>query len=327
MFRFEPNRDTIVQLFQIADKRTPFGTFFTRFCQFQLAKEVDGTKNGSLRTVGVRKRYADKLGWTLSTFDYHIKEGRKWARLCGPFDGLLCFFFLGDTLTLGMEYRQYKELLAEASTEEARSAQHQLHQLLDSDDCARKLCQAGRAFQDSLQGKDVEFWWESGREDLISLPRAERLSFLQPRLPVTDNTYDPSKYPDWPRPAGWPGEWQWPANPTLEGAAGCHCCREVACDCINQLSGSCILLSRWKTPEQGRWMSSVCRAFLVTNGRGCFASKSMTGRVCRGLKERVRSAFSTAGNSGISWWNTPCQRRVKTNSGPKKIFSLAREHP
>jgi hypothetical protein len=234
MFRLQTNHNTIIQLFQIADQKTLFGEFFTRFCQYRLAKQVDGKKDGSIRTVGIRRQYARELGWSISKFDHHINMGRKWVRLCGPFDGLLCFFLLRSHQ--GVDYQQYKELLARVWTEEAKDAQHRLHQLLETDDCAR-LCQAGKAFQDSLQGKDVEFGWESSRKDLAKLPKDQKLTFLQPRPLAAENIYDPSEYPGWPRPAGWPDEWQWPANPTLEGAEGCHECGEVGCDCIVQLPG------------------------------------------------------------------------------------------
>ncbi|KAK4032294.1 hypothetical protein C8A01DRAFT_20611 [Parachaetomium inaequale] len=231
-FRFDPDRDTTSQLFQIGKDKTVFGRFLTRLCQYRLAQEVNQAKDGALRDMGgqVRMRYNTMSD---STYHHHSREGQKWVRLCGKFDGLLSFFFVYRTTCISdVEYRGFMNLLSEVGN--GQDASEAFHKLLDSD-YTRQLCQAGKEFQQSLEGQDVEFGWESGGESLTEQPEKKMLSSLRACQPLTENTYNPTAHPAWPRPEGWPDDWSWPANPTLERATGCDDCRGADCDCISKL--------------------------------------------------------------------------------------------
>ncbi len=55
---------------------------------------------------------------------------------------------------------------------------------------------------------------------------------------ITENIFDLSAFPSWPRPPKWPAWWSWPVDPTIE-SAGCDYCDTWAaqgtCDCTNHV--------------------------------------------------------------------------------------------
>ncbi|KAK3377669.1 hypothetical protein B0H63DRAFT_477671 [Podospora didyma] len=219
-FRFDDDVDSVSRFAKrlaIVEQNSIFGTFMLRFTQSQLARMLDSTKRGSIR---------DALGWKPKQLDHYLNRGRKWNRICDPYNGLLCFLFLTPHNPYEISHDDYHNM-----DEDDIKA---FHQLLDSD-VTRSLCAAGKAFQDSLKGAgDIEFKWETIHEaPTTPLSEDDMLSHLQPCQPITENVHNPAKYPEWPRPSSWPEEWDWPANP-LEGATGCDRCKEMACDCFSQ---------------------------------------------------------------------------------------------
>ncbi|KAK3371857.1 hypothetical protein B0T24DRAFT_339763 [Lasiosphaeria ovina] len=134
----------------------------------------------------------------------YLSYGRKWNRICGPYDGLLCYLFLTSHNPFDILPEDYHNI-----------AEHDikvLHGLLDIP-LTRDLCAAGRAFQSSL-------------EDMVF--------YLQPYQPIAKNVYNPAKYLDWPRPRMWPENWNWPTNPL--DATGCDICKKTTCDVRLRLS-------------------------------------------------------------------------------------------
>ncbi|KAK3689227.1 hypothetical protein B0T22DRAFT_364874, partial [Podospora appendiculata] len=207
--------------------QSEFAQFIIRFEQSQLAKQVDDTKHGRLRaTPAVRESVCKTLGWKRRKFEHHLSIGRKWNRVCGEYDGLLCFIMHSKRGGLEVAPESYWAMADEEVAE--------FHRLLD-DSYTRSICAAGKAFQDSLGGaEDTEFRWESINLTPAKVLEENMLSYLAPFPSISKNIYDPTRHPNWPRPQAWPAEWPWPVDPTLEGATGCELCEgTTACDCID----------------------------------------------------------------------------------------------
>ncbi len=201
--------------------KTPGNKFSTRLGQLKLARLIENKKHNALRADSTLLQHTQKsLDMEESQFKHHLKKGRKWARICGKFDGLLCFLFLGKNKFkispasyIGMEVTDISVF----------------HRLLN-DDFTRQLCAAGKAFQDSFASDDVEFLCEGPSIDFSKLGAGELLRLIQPFPSVLENQYVPTNYPNWPRPRRWPTKLPWPTNPTI--AQSCDLCSNEACDCI-----------------------------------------------------------------------------------------------
>ncbi|ETN36744.1 uncharacterized protein HMPREF1541_09022 [Cyphellophora europaea CBS 101466] len=206
--------------------RSVFEKLSIRLHQRLLAQELELSR-------GTRRRNDSKTldaicqpcGWSRDNLEYHRKRGLKWARVCGPYSGLLSFIPIGSN-AFGISPEVYLEL---DDTE-----LHMFHRLLQ-DDYSRALSTAGNAFESSLRWdvEDVSFRWEEGDAAFQALPEKSMLDKLQP-FPSDDvDLYEPAA--DWVRPTDWPTEWEWPVNPTTVMAdSGPHCdfCREASCECF-----------------------------------------------------------------------------------------------
>ncbi|KIX92576.1 uncharacterized protein Z520_11752 [Fonsecaea multimorphosa CBS 102226] len=166
-----------------------------------------------------------QTGWKITTFRYHLQQGRKWMGLCGDdYSGLLGFIFLGQN-PFKLTASHYLDL-------EGASLQ-MFHRLLKND-YITKMCEAGRVFQETLQRQvaDREFTWEAkgiafekiSEEDLLPFPT------------IDSNVYHPGEYPKWSRPEEWSEDWVWPCDPTWipPEEIQCDMCRTTTeCGCIS----------------------------------------------------------------------------------------------
>ncbi|KAK0701749.1 hypothetical protein B0T26DRAFT_734491 [Lasiosphaeria miniovina] len=205
-FRFDDEIDATIRLakrIKLTEENTLFGKFARRFFQSRLARDLDSTKRGFERVdSATRQKFQNALEFSTSKMDFYLSHGRKWNRICGPYDGLLCYLFLTPHNPFNILPEDYHNI-----------AEHDikvLHGLLGIP-LTRDLCAAGIAFQGSL-------------EDMVF--------YLQPYQPIVKNVYNPAKYPDWPRPRMWPENWSWPTNPL--DAIGCDICKKTTCNCLNQ---------------------------------------------------------------------------------------------
>jgi hypothetical protein len=84
-----------VQGIVTSERRSLLGKLLVRIHQVMLAEDIASVNDGRLRTDPlVIKTLLKKRGWTRSILNHHLEMGRKWKRICGDFDGLLCFIFL-----------------------------------------------------------------------------------------------------------------------------------------------------------------------------------------------------------------------------------------
>jgi len=146
-------------------------------------------------------------------------------RICGDYEGLLCFIFLESTNPFKISADQY------LSVEETNLKI--FHGLLESD-YTTTISSVGKAFLETLQSTtaDKEFAWEGKSVPLERLSEKDLLLF-----PIcNNNTYHSEKYPDWPEPVGWPEDWNWPCDPTWvhPDMIDCgKCGKKTKCECIN----------------------------------------------------------------------------------------------
>ena len=217
-----------VRNISISDRRSMLERFLVRLNQFYLAQDIENSKDGRIRAdTVVIKQILSRFGWKRATLDHHRRRGNKWRRICGPYDGLLCFIFLEAQNPFGISPESYLHL---------QDADLPLFHRLLEDSYTKSICTAGKAFQKSLNStaEDVEFSWESGEASLDKVPEEDLLSFLKPFPSIPEDIYDPTEYPCWPKPGGWPVEWPWPADPTSLPdihERQCDFCLGTACTC------------------------------------------------------------------------------------------------
>ncbi len=127
--------------------------FITRTCELLLAEDIDNRGGDYYRLRADRsyiKEARKKAGWNKTTFDYHLKQGRQWKRICGDYEDLLCFLFLEDKRPFGISLDQYCSLKGD----DLKTFYHLLR-----NDYVTAICAAGKALQNTLQSTtaDVEF--------------------------------------------------------------------------------------------------------------------------------------------------------------------------
>ncbi|KAH8747965.1 hypothetical protein F5883DRAFT_697773 [Diaporthe sp. PMI_573] len=182
---------------------------FRHLNQYLFAADIEKAKNGLHRINSeTKKGILQASGLSESQFNYNLREGNKWRRICGPFDGILCFI-PSDMLSehWNMEIPQLREL----------------HVLLQ-DHYTTALCAVGKAFQQSLSGRDAYFTWETTdlSEPLDKLSEGDRLSYIQPVPLLPEDRFDTAEFPDWPDPT---------AIPPMEEQ--CEYCSSRSCNCYH----------------------------------------------------------------------------------------------
>ncbi|KAH7378956.1 hypothetical protein BKA64DRAFT_585213 [Cadophora sp. MPI-SDFR-AT-0126] len=234
---FEVNKDNklavqLVRVISFGEERSPLIEFLNRFAKVKLADVIDSGKAGrSSADPESLNELMDGLKWARTKrnrtrlHDY-LKEGRRWRRLCGNFDGLLCLIPPNREdrgATQRISGRTYYEL-----------NQHdiqQLHSLLGPGR-SMPLFQIGNTLQMSIwQNMEVpEFEWES--EDPLELDRLsakELAPFMKEFHLIEEN--EVARY-EWPKPDCWP--WEWPKSPSWVSPSDtrCNLCDEGDCSCI-----------------------------------------------------------------------------------------------
>ena len=232
--RLEVTGDTSSRAFQRArlirfwERNSLFAEYFKQVNRVFLARDLEELKAGRQRSdpTVLRKIERDNA-WSKSTLEQHRRIGNKWNRICGKFEGLLCFIFLNPENPFDISPKDY-----ESMTDEDLKV---FHRLLE-DDYFKSLHSAGEAFQRSLNSTavDVEFCWEGRKVHLDRLSEKELLSCLAPSHIASENVYNESKFSNRPRPSAWPKAWPWPCDPTWipPGELQCEFCPKTSCNCI-----------------------------------------------------------------------------------------------
>ena len=234
---FDLNKDNevavqLVRVIGVGEGRSPLIEFLIRFAKVKLADVIDSEKAGrSSADPASLNKLMDGLKWARTKrnrtrlHDY-LKEGRRWRRLCGNFDGLLCLIPPNREdreATQRISGRIYYEL-----------SQHdiqQFHSLLSSDQ-SMPLSRIGNTLQMSIwQNTEIpEFEWESeDPQELDRLSAKELAPFMREFHLIGEN--EVAKY-EWPKPDCWP--WAWPRSPSWLPPSDprCDLCSEGDCNCI-----------------------------------------------------------------------------------------------
>ena len=219
-----------IRRIKIAQKRSKLETFLLRLGQLHLIQEIESSRGRRIRTNPTDIKWIrEKAGWTESEFKWQRQQGNLWKRLCQGNDWLLCFLFLEEDKSLGVSLNTYLQMTPNDI--------ETFHRLLDSD-YTNSLRSAGKAFMNALDSRaaDSDFLWECGRFAPDTLPEEDLLALLGSFPSITENVHDPEKYPNWPRPCGWPEDWPWPVDPTAlvdSNGRQCDLCIQTSCSCIS----------------------------------------------------------------------------------------------
>ncbi|KAJ9137751.1 hypothetical protein NKR23_g9011 [Pleurostoma richardsiae] len=196
-----------------------------RFHLVEVARAIERVRKGRFRAdPAALGDIRQKTGWGMTELHRLAKEGQQWMQISEhPYEGMLCFYL--TERGLGIKPADYREMKKEDIPT--------FLALLDNE-YIRTLCSVGKAFQDSRSGDDVEFRWESDNEIPDAKEEEEMLRLLEPFPFTPENIYEPSRYPDWPRPPVWPETWPWPADPTWIPNAylQCNLCGKEGCRCV-----------------------------------------------------------------------------------------------
>ncbi|KIW54625.1 hypothetical protein PV05_06974 [Exophiala xenobiotica] len=241
---------------KISERKSMLERFLIRVNQVSFVQELDRSKNGRIRVDEKLLRVIEKrTGWSTPTLEHHRKMGNKWKRICGDFDGLLCFIFLDPKNPFSVLPEQYQNM----NDEDLEI----FHRLL-KDDYFDSIRSAGKAFQKSLNSAvaDIEFCWESRKAPLGRLSEAELLLYLNPFPTVSENIYDEGKFSKRPRPPAWPEDWQWPEDPTWlhPDSRQCDLCLQTKCDCIKTKIASKLMPRIKDYGPKGRGLQAVAHA-------------------------------------------------------------------
>ncbi|KAF6828815.1 lysine -specific demethylase 4c-like protein [Colletotrichum musicola] len=212
-----------------SQRRSNLEKLMVRLDQYYLACDIEQSKQGRLRAdSSFLDAIAKESNCPKDVLSKHRNQGNKWLRLCRDRKELLCFIFLDSRNPFAVYLEAWMSL--------KESDVDSLHRLLKNDYIA-SLCTAAGALLQSLDGLscDVEFGWELHNTSLCHAPEDKMLSLLCPVSQISHNVFKPSKYPDWPRPKGWPEEAPWPIDPTSifdVEARTCDFCDERKCTCV-----------------------------------------------------------------------------------------------
>ncbi|KAE8440659.1 hypothetical protein EG329_006838 [Mollisiaceae sp. DMI_Dod_QoI] len=205
----------LVNLISILGERSLLTDFLNRLARVKLAEIIDDGKVGRSNAdpTAITNLIRD-LEWkdtrkNRDKLHNYLKDGRKWKRICGKFDGLLCLL---------PPNREDKENPRRASgrvyQELSDDEIHRFHSLLDSNQFIELMCQVGHTFQVSLWDNTVvpEFLWENeDPKEVARLPLNEVAPLIKKFQVIDANECYFGKY-NWPKPDCW--QWDWPQNPT-----------------------------------------------------------------------------------------------------------------
>ncbi|KAH8650375.1 JmjC domain, hydroxylase-domain-containing protein [Tricladium varicosporioides] len=225
----------LVQVIGALEKKSYLTEFLGRFAKVKLVEVIDERKDGRIRADPVAiTNLINDLRWENTRTNrrklhYYLEEGRRWKRICGSFNGLLCLIppNRDDGESLKVSGRVYQEL-SDKNIE-------LFHSLLKADEFVQPMCRVGKTFQASIWADEEvpEFKWEGEDPKEISrLSIKELIPFIEEFSVKTENEYKPEKY-DWPRPDRW--LWDWPQHPMWVPPSDhqCDLCDKEKCNCIS----------------------------------------------------------------------------------------------
>ncbi|KAH8650307.1 JmjC domain, hydroxylase-domain-containing protein [Tricladium varicosporioides] len=229
----------LVNVIGILGERSLLAEFLDRLARVKLADIIDDGKAGrsnadpSAITNLIRDLQWNDTQKSREKLRNYLKDGRKWKRICGRFDGLLCLI---------PPNREDKENPRRASGRMYQDLSdddiQQFHSLLDSNQLIGPMCQVGNTFQASLWDNTVvpEFLWESEDPKEVARLPLNKLSPLIKKFQVIDANECHFEKHDWPKPDCW--QWDWPQYPTWVPPSDklcelCDLCEvDNPCNCI-----------------------------------------------------------------------------------------------
>lgn len=203
----------LVQAISVLERKSHLAEFEDRFLKVKLAEEIDEGKDGRGRAdSGAIIDLTKGLGWENTVknrkrLHHYLGEGRRWKRICGSFDGLLCL------IPPNREDRESLQVSGTIFQKLSGKDIELFHTLLKANELVRPMCRVGTTFQTSIwsDAEVPEFKWESeDPKELSRLSMKELAPFMEKFLVVEENVYEPEKH-DWPKPDRWP--WAWPKHP------------------------------------------------------------------------------------------------------------------
>ncbi|KAH7418748.1 hypothetical protein BKA64DRAFT_655115 [Cadophora sp. MPI-SDFR-AT-0126] len=245
----------LVQAIGALEKRSHLAVFLDRFFKVKLAEEIDGKKDGRVQADPVAiTKLINGLGWeddgrNRKKVHRYLNEGRRWKKICGSFDGLLCL--IPPNLENGGNPHASGSTFRELSGNDIEL----FHSLLKANKFRQPLCRVGKIFQASIlsDAEVPEFKWEGeDPKDISRMSMKELDLFMEKFHVITENEYEPAGY-DWPKPDGW--LWDWPRHPMWVPPSDerqcelCHLCtKEKICDCIS----TCLPKNKPRITNEGR---------------------------------------------------------------------------
>jgi hypothetical protein len=242
LFEIDKGRPLAMQLVNvigILGERSLLTDFLDRLARVKLAEIIDDRKVGRLNADprAITNLIRD-LEWkdtqkSRDKLHNYLKDGRRWKRICGKFDGLLCLI-PPNREDKENPRRASGRMYQELSDDDIRH----FHSLLDSNQLIEPMRRVGNTFQASLLDNTVvpEFRWESEDPKEVARLPLNKLALLIKKFQVIDaNECYFEKY-DWPKPDCWP--WDWPQYPTWVPPSDklcdlCDLCEiDNLCNCI-----------------------------------------------------------------------------------------------
>ncbi|PVH72525.1 hypothetical protein DL98DRAFT_520434 [Cadophora sp. DSE1049] len=228
----------LVQVIGALEKRSYLTEFLDRFAKVKLVEVIDGGKDGRARAdpAAITKLIND-LRWEATKTNRqklhrYLDEGRRWKKICGSFDGLLCL--IPPNRENGQSLHVSGHTFKELSGKEIEL----FHSLLKAKEFTLPLCRVGKTFQDSIWS-NVEVptfkWEDEDSEEISRLSTKDLQPFMEKFHVITENKY--KREYDWPKPDGW--LWDWPQHPMWVPDSDdqqcdlCDLCtKDKICNCI-----------------------------------------------------------------------------------------------
>jgi len=304
LFKIDKSRSLIIQLINVISilgERSLLTDFLNRLTRLKLAEIIDNRKVGRSNTdPSTITNLIHDLKWkdTQKSRDKlrnYLKDGRKWKRICGKFDGLLCLIppnWEDKENPRKASGRIYQEM----SDDDIRL----FHSLLDSNQLIEPMCRVGNAFQASLWDNMAvpEFQWESeDPKEVARLPLNKLAPLIREFQVIDANECYFEKY-DWPKPDCW--QWDWPQYPTWAPPSDklcdlCDLCEiDNLCNCITTCLPQ-IIPEITNEGKKGQGVRAIDRPRGVKGLREAAIVRGQLEAVAAGLDHVLRVGITAAG--------------------------------
>jgi hypothetical protein len=182
----------LVQAIGALEKRSYLTEFLDRLAKLRLVEAIDEGKDGRVRADPLAITHLIQgLRWednraNRKKLHRYLEEGRRWKKICGNFDGLLCL------IPPNRENGQSLQVSGRAFLELSDRDIDLFHTLLNANEFMQPLCRVGKTFQASIlsDAEVPEFKWED--EDPIQISRLsmkELDPFIEKFHVITENAY------------------------------------------------------------------------------------------------------------------------------------------